>query len=152
METKNTATPISLADYKKKNRIQTVTPDGLEVEVRTASLSDFFEIGKIPQAFVSAAKDGAKMVDLSESDMEFVKKITELVLTKMVKLIGKSAGCKIVSKSSFDAESNELSIEDISKEESKFLVETSLNNSGLSKEAADQAKPFPSEPQPSPAA
>lgn len=139
METKNT---LTLADYKKKNRRQLITPGGLKVEVRSLSVADFISIGRIPQAFMTGNSEAIQK-EMSEGDVAFVKTMTEHILLNCIKLLD---GGKLVNKAPIDTAEDELSLSELSQEDSTFLVKSATEQTGFSKEASTQLKPFPEKP------
>lgn len=133
---------LTAADYRKRSRKTITLPSGGDVEIRKLSGLDFLSAGEIPVAFQEAvrAKDKAAMEAVMKSDPGLTKRIDAAVLTSGVVSI------KIVDKPPRDCAEDEISVHEISPEDSEFIVNeiTSLNS--LNAGAGKSIRRFPEEP------
>jgi hypothetical protein len=120
----------TIANYRKHTRQTVEISGGLVLTVRRFSASDFLEIGEIPAAFHAEGKGG-------KTDPQFGNKLGRIALLNCV--VG-PADFKIVD--SRTPKEDEISVHEISTEDTAKVLDAVTRISGLSKEAADSAKPF----------
>lgn len=128
------------AEYLRKNRKDIKLPSGLEIKIKSLVLEDLKEAGDVPIAFLEGKGVPA------QKDVKFFSALVKAILIHCV--VG-PADFKPVDKSPRDADASkgEISISDISREDSDFIVAEALALSEMTKEAAAKAKPFPAEPE-----
>jgi hypothetical protein len=115
-------------------------------------VDDFSKMGQVPQAFIAAKTDPEKLKTLSAEETtkasEYTARMQQIVLCNCVVIVnedGKPTGEKIVDKDPEEVKENEISWKEFAPGDAVQLVNAATEMSGYSQEAAQAAKPFPTE-------
>ena len=124
------------SEYRNKTRRELQIPSGITIQIRQLSLSDFLECGEIPTAFVEGdSKAAAK----SLQDPALFEKM--LKTSPLACVVGPGR-FRIVDKASTDCGEDELAISELGIQDLSAIVEGVVQYSGMTKEAAEEARPF----------
>ena len=134
-----------VSDYRNKTRKKIITPGGLELEVRKLKALDYFKLGILPDTLKDLRESGAEETP-GNVDPEVLEKIHKMYLTQAVIPTNE---LKIVDKPIGKTEDNELSFEELTDEDSNFIIKEIVNFSTdeeLEPNEEEGMSPFPEEP------
>lgn len=146
-----TSSPVpkqSAASRYKAARILTVKlpSNGEEIQIRKIDMTDFIALGGIPDAFLTAeaykaakAGDSKKLEKIGEGHEDYAERFTRAVCTRCVI----DPGFRVVDKPAHECGEDEIPYCVLSFVDRQAIQAAVCGESGLSKEVAESAKPFP---------
>lgn len=131
-----------------KARKKITLPSGATCTVRKVSGNDFVTAGLSP--VISALQDSVRKkrpTELDDKTLQQMVKVTSMMLLRCVGVITNEDGSKvkIVDKPIDDLADDETTIEELDQVDANMIVDEIHRLSGLKKEAATAAAPFPEE-------
>jgi hypothetical protein len=143
---------MSIAAYRKK-RTTIIEVEGLRLRVRSLGVEDFAGIGNVPNAFIEAKGNPENLKSMSSEDAlknaSYLGRMQKTVLCSCVVIVGdddKPTGEKIVDKLPEDCGEKEISWREFATPDAVHITNAATKLSGLSKETAIAATPFPEKP------
>lgn len=133
--------------YRERTRQTVELPSGAKVTIRKLCGSDFLGVGNIPVALTVAAKANGEHSP-SQAHIEYGVKLSTIMLTRCcgpIQFEGESL--RIVNKPFAETGTGEISIEELEQADAEAIVQAITKFSGLGKEAAAAARPFPDGPE-----
>lgn len=130
---------MTITQYRQKTRQAIVLPSGLNVSIRKLIVSDFIELGTIPQAFL----DGTITEKEVTQNPALVAQLCKAVLLNCVLLID---GGIIVDKHPSQCSGEELSYSEITQADVDAIMAVANGQSLPGKEAVEASKPFSEKP------
>jgi hypothetical protein len=129
---------MSVSNYRKKNQAEVTLSDGTAVQVRPLIASDLLTLGDVPNIFANPTTKG----EPKAADPKFITGFIRLVLLNCI--VGPK-DFRIVDKRPIDCAESEISVTEITTEDTNKIVNEVSRISGLTPAAAEAAKPFPEE-------
>jgi len=132
---------LTASDYRKRSRKTITLPSGGEVEIRKLSALDFLRTGDIPQAFWLAASSGDRVG--TERSLKENREIERKIMTAT--LINGVVSMTIVDKRPRECGDDEVSVDEISPEDSDFIVKEISALNSMNAGAGKSIRRFPEE-------
>jgi hypothetical protein len=127
--------------YRDRTRRLINLPSGATASIRKLCARDFIEFGNIPDVLSGKAKEGRAP---SKQEIEWGDKCVRVMLTRCCSRIqSEGQSFRIVDAPFADCKDDEISIEEMDQADAQAIVNAVQEFSGLTKEAAQRAKPFP---------
>jgi hypothetical protein len=134
---------MNSSEYKAmQSRSLTLPVSGATVRVRKLKQLDFLEVGDVPAALSEDIQKRSASLKVSKEALLFGAKIIRIALLKCCSELKFSDGTlKIVDKP--ESEPGEITIEELDDLDANSIVDAVKSLSGMTKEAAEKARPFP---------
>lgn len=128
----------TVSNYRQKTRKKVTLSDGTEVWCRPLSVSDFLDLGDIPTVFLTTGNSE----EVKKVDPKFY---AALLRTVLLNCIVAPEDFRVVDKKPQDCKDGELAVSELTAPDAGVIVQAVVEMSGMTKEAAQAAKPFRAE-------